>query len=240
MKVVVLVPRRGDGGRRDELWDFTRAWLEANHPDYEIVTGDSPAGPFNRGAAINAAARAAGDWDIAIVHDGDNIVPPEQLREAVKRAHYTKVMHYAHDAYYYLDRRSSDRIMAGPDHWWVVPQIYNGKVGYREHLLHKHISGVQAVPRSVWDATGGFVELTGWGSEDSIFAVLANTLGGGVEWVYGPCYHLFHDHAAADVERGLVAENRKQLMNIKRLEKTYPRHPESLKEELRSMGHPVP
>ena len=61
MRTVILVPYRSDGDRRDQLWDFTRNWLQRHHPDYPIYLGPSPDGPFNRSAAINQAARDAGE-----------------------------------------------------------------------------------------------------------------------------------------------------------------------------------
>src|SRR5690349_3040489 len=39
--VVFLVPYRADGGRRDELWDFTLKWLMEHH-DYPVILGESP------------------------------------------------------------------------------------------------------------------------------------------------------------------------------------------------------
>lgn len=238
MRVVILVPRRSDGGRRDELWNFTKTWLMKHHGDWEIVEGDAPEGPFNRGAAINNAARQAGDWDYAVITDGDNIVHPEDLNKALELAKTTGLMTYPHDAYFYLDRESSDRITNG-DMWFVQPQIYNVRPGYTPFLIHKHISGIQVVPRSVWDATGGFVELQGWGSEDSMFAILCNTFGGGVEWVrHAACYHLHHDHNKADASEEDRKRNRGHLLNLKRLERR--QSPRELRTYLLSLGHTVP
>lgn len=242
MRTVILVPRRADDGRRDELYAFVKTWLTRYHPDYEIVEGGcSDGAPFNRGMAVNDAARRAGTWDVAVIHDGDNITAPEKLVAAVEHAHKAQVMTFACRAYYYLDRPSSDRIMAGPEHWWVEPQIWSGKAGYREYLIHKHVSGIQAVPRAVWDRTGGFVEnLVGWGSDDSIFTTLCNTLGGGVEWLDGIAYHLNHDHDPADIDRRLVSANRQKLMQLKRLERMYPRNPKPFRDYLTTLGHRVP
>jgi len=245
MRAVILVPRRADGGRRDDLWTFTRAWLTRHHPQFEIFEGESPEGPFNRGAAINAAARAAGDWDVAIVHDGDNIVAPAMLEQAVREAHQTGITRIAHDTYMYLDRQSSDEILARPDGpWWPRPQIYSvptpgdKRSGYEPYVIHKHVSGVVVVPRPVWAATNGFVELTGWGAEDSFHIVLCNSLGGGVEWVRGTGLHLFHDHAPADIARELRRANRRTMLAAKELEARGDIR--GLKRYLADLGHRVP
>lgn len=239
-RVVILVPRRADHGRRDQLWDFTRAWLTRHHPDWEIVEGESPDGPFNRGAALNAAARAAGNWDVAVVHDGDNITAPAVLEEAVRQALDTGVTRIAHDTYMYLDEDSSNEILANPTGpWWPRPQIYNVREAYGPYVIHKHVSGVVVVPRKVWTATNGFVELRGWGSDDSLHIILCNSLGGGVEWVKGTALHLWHDHAASDSTRIDRVRNRQQMLQAKTYERR--RDTAGLKRYLRTtFGHEVP
>lgn len=239
MRTVILVPRRADGGRRDQLWAFTKTWLTKNHPDWAIFEGSSPDGPFNRGAAINTAARAAGDWDIAIVHDGDNIVNPSKLREAVEKAYVSQITHIAHDTYQYLDEESSDWIIEHPEGpWWPRPQLYDVRQGYAPYMLHKHVSGVVVVPRAVWDKTGGFVELAGWGAEDSFHIALCNALGGGIEWVRGTALHLWHEHTATDTNRVLRARNRNTMLTAKQYERS--RDVTGLKRYLAQLGHPVP
>jgi hypothetical protein len=71
MRTVFLVPRRNDGGHRDKLWEYARARWEKYLPDVEIFEGHHDRGSFNRAAAINRAARAAGAWDLGIVIDSD-------------------------------------------------------------------------------------------------------------------------------------------------------------------------
>ena len=61
MKPVILVPRRDDNGPRDELWNFCRAWWEREQSHMPIVEGYHTDGLFNRSAAVNRAARLAGD-----------------------------------------------------------------------------------------------------------------------------------------------------------------------------------
>jgi hypothetical protein len=239
VRVVILVPRREDHGRRDELWHFTKTWLAKHHPEFKIFEGGAPEGPFNRGAALNAAAKAAGDWDVAIVHDGDNIVSPAKLIEAVDRAVSTQLTHIAHDTYMYLDRESSDSLLASPDGpWWPRPQIDDLNRGYAPYLIHKHVSGVVVVPRSVWDATDGFVELTGWGSEDSLHIVLCNAFGGGVRWLSGTALHLWHEHAAADISRVLRHRNRSFMLTAKSFETR--KDLAGLRRHLATVGHAIP
>lgn len=82
MKVVTLVPWRGGDELREQSWDIVRPYLERF--GWRIYLGD-PEGPWSRGAAINAAARDAGNWDVAVIADVDTI-PPEGLDAAVVTA----------------------------------------------------------------------------------------------------------------------------------------------------------
>lgn len=230
MRVVILVPRRADNGRRDDLWLFTKTWLTQNHPEWPIIEGASPEGPFNRGAAINDAARIAGDWDVAVITDGDNICSPAKLVEAVQIAADTGNMIFPGDTYCYLDEESSDQIMsAGGPGWWPRPQIYRSpnradQTGYTPYLIHKHVSGIQAIRRDSWDLAGGFAELTGWGSEDSIFWTTVEAAGIPINYLTGPIFHLFHEHAAADITPQLRSANRRALSQVQRVARTNPRN----------------
>ena len=82
MKVVTLVPWRGGDELREQSWDIVRPYLERF--GWRIYVGDRE-GPWSRGAAINAAARDAGNWDVAVIADADTI-PPEGLDAAVVAA----------------------------------------------------------------------------------------------------------------------------------------------------------
>ena len=53
---------------RDALWVFCRPWWHDRFPDWPIIEGHHVTGLFNRAAAVNAAARLAGDWDVARHH----------------------------------------------------------------------------------------------------------------------------------------------------------------------------
>ena len=73
VNTVILVPRRDDNGYRDELWAWTQGWWEREQSHMPIIEGYHTDGLFNRSAAINTAARIAGDWDVAVIIDADVI-----------------------------------------------------------------------------------------------------------------------------------------------------------------------
>ena len=187
---MILVPYRPDGGHRDRLWGFTRTWLERHHPGHSIHVGSSPDGPFNRSAAINEAARAAGDWDVAVVCDSDTVVPPTHLDEAVVAAHATGLLASALSSVVELTRRSTDLLLADGD---IDPATLRKIRTRRKEDLTQ--SSVLAVPRMLWDAVGGFdEEFCGWGCEDNAFWI-ASTLVGGAKplRMNGSAYHLWHE-----------------------------------------------
>ena len=185
-RVVVLVPRRGDGGWRDRLWAFCRRWWEAAHPEWTIVEGDHLDGPFNRAAAVNAAARAAGEWDVAVVLDADVILHPETVARAVRDAHESGCAWLPFAQRCSLSRPATQRLLSG-SLGWPIP--------IKEAVERQawNVSTCVVVPRSAWDAVGGFDErFVGWGGEDDAFhAALAVTVG--VCRGKGEAWHLWHE-----------------------------------------------
>lgn len=188
LRVVVVVPRRSDGGRRDELWGYVKRWWGEHFPAWPIIEGHHDDGPFNRSKAINDALRDR-EWDVVFITDGDSFVDdPRQVAEAVARAAGTGRISFAHNHFVGLKQRPSDAILAGEatprfptDRWWDDRNT---------------ASSALAVPRSLWDRVGGFDErFVGWGGEDVAFSLACNVLGGGEERVRGKVWHLWHPQA---------------------------------------------
>lgn len=188
MTIVCLVPRRSDGGRRDEIWAWVRDRFHANHPDIAIFEGnDEGPGKFNRSLAINRAADAAGAWDLALIADSDTFVDPAQVRQAADNAtHGTIEFWLTYDAFHYLSRRMSDLIMDGYTGYW-------GEGNGIEWTMAGTCSSSLVVTRRLWDGVGGFDEnFEGWGFEDVAFSHACQTFGGGVARIPGGAWHLHH------------------------------------------------
>jgi hypothetical protein len=178
-----LVPRRPDGGWRDEVWRYTRGWWERF--GFEFLEGASPPGPFNRAAALNNAAR--GEWDVGVVLDADVILDhPEQFTKALVVAKATGRVVLPYTQFKGLHAAATRMALTGEDFRW------SRGVRFQSRL---HESSVVVVPRKLWDELGGFDErFSGWGLEDVAFAHAARLLGG-VERIEGIVWHLWHERA---------------------------------------------
>lgn len=201
-RTVVLVPRRGDGGRRDALWAWLRDRWAATHPDWDVYEGtDNGAGHFNRSAAINDAARQAGDWDVALIADADSFVARHQAETATLLAGCTGRVVFAFERFQYLNERMSDRVMDGYDGDWL-PGV--------EWTVAGSCSSMVAVSHGLWLRAGGFDEgFEGWGFEDVAFSLVCQSLTGGMHRVAGDVWHLWHPPApgTADSEHPVWQAN---------------------------------
>lgn len=191
MKTVVLVPYRPDGGHRDRLWNFTKQWLQQHHPQWEIHEGASPDGPFNRSAAVNLAARDAGDWQVAVIADADTIVPPRQLEQAVTTAATGGRLVAAFTNVVELAQGCAEQLLDTGDlslNTLAFEQIRTDAIATQSSAL--------AISRALWDRIDGFDEkFVGWGGEDNAFWKAAEIYGGTPQRVEGSAFHLWHEPA---------------------------------------------
>lgn len=190
MRVVVLIPSRPDGGVRDQIWAFCKAWWLNNHPDWEIFEHPGPPGLFNRSAAINAASETAGSWDVAIILDKDVIVNPEAVEQAVIRCHEEQKLVLPHNVRIDLNKTASTRVMRGDRSNWT-------KQGWVANRWTDSVSCCVMVPASVWTLLGGFDPLfVGWGYEDSAFIAATSHWLGDPIVLESELFHLWHPHAS--------------------------------------------
>lgn len=195
-RVVILVPRRAGIEDRDRLWQFVRDWWQEGHPDWPIIEGHHEVGPFNRALAINDAARAAGDWDVAVIIDADVLLDPEAVRAGVEFAADNARMVVGYNDRVHLTPRGTESILNG----------YRGNWEARGMVKQRHpesVSSCVIVNRELWQRTGGFDEaFDGWGWEDVAFGVACDTFGdGGIVRMSGTLFHLWHQPSAENNPR---------------------------------------
>lgn len=220
-RVVLLVPRRDGFADRDALWAFTRRWWEEQFPDWPIFVGDHTEGLFNRSAAVNAAARAAGDWDVAVVIDSDVLIGPvASVRAAVPRAIETGQMTVPFVNRYNLNALGTRRILDGYTGSWK---------GYVARTFRDQHSSVIAIPRPLYDDIGGFDEgFRGWGMEDTAFALACEVFAGRkLERLEGEVWHLHHAPAPGE-KHGSPSHRR----NMARLDQYRHAHAIASREEI--------
>lgn len=190
-RVVILVPRREGYADRDALWSFTRRWWEEQFPDWPVVEGHHDTGLFNRSAAVNRAAAAAGDWDVACLIDSDILTDPAKVRAAVPVAVETGQMVVPFEVRYNLNAQGTRRILDGDRGSW---RPYVARTFRDQH------SSVLLIPRPLYDDIGGFDEgFRGWGMEDTAWALACEVFAGRkLERLPGEVWHLHHASAPGE------------------------------------------
>lgn len=197
LNTVVLVPRRDGDPERDHIWAWCRRYwaLQVGLPIFEGhdgVWGD-PA-PFNRSAAINAAAGAAGEWDVAVIIDGDVVVDHRMVHGAIDKAVRTGGPVLAYTERDQLTPQGTPHVLAldpATVDMRMAPRLWRRWVRGR---LRGSCSSANVVTRELWDAVGGFDEdFVGWGYEDIAARVAWETVSG-VEMfkIPGVLFHLWH------------------------------------------------
>jgi hypothetical protein len=169
--------------------------------DWPIYLGDRP-GPWARAAACNAAAAAAGRWDVALVTDADTIPSSRPIREAVQIAYETHGAIRPHDRLYDLNRSQSLIIGSrGPQALTLSP---------RQKILLG--GGLLVISRRAWESVGGYDErFIGWGHEDS---AMNTSLLAEAYWdrIPGEAWHLWHPRDATDTPERRT--NRRMMAEI--------------------------
>lgn len=204
-KVVILVPRRAGIADRDRIWNFCRAWWANDHPSWEIVEGHHDAGPFNRGAALNRAAEAAGDWDVAVIIDADVLINPEPVRAAVDLATDSMRMVLAYSERAHLSPQGTEKVLNGFRGNWQ-------NRGMVVKMFRDSCSSCVVVSRQLFDLVGGFDEkFDGWGWEDVAFRVACETLTRQeMTKIGGTLFHLWHKTSHENNAREITFQRNKE------------------------------
>jgi hypothetical protein len=234
MKIAVVIPFGSMGCEfRERNYQHIRTWIAKHHPDWPVFLGTSDRDPFAPAQARNNGAALAGDWDVLVFWDADTVVHPDAVREAVRRAAAAPVMVLACDSHIYTDQLSADRYLATG---LMFPKPRGNNRSFNlEGIYRRPCSGVLAVGRQLWTATGGYIDSLGGedSHEDLAFFQMCGIFGEGVEWVEGIQIHLWHPPAPRSNGRNYqvwrkLAEMKRKGLTLQA--KTY----------LASLGHSAP
>lgn len=186
MNVVTLVPYRPAntpvGERYRWLWDVTLPALEAL--GYPVYVGEPYTDEWSRAEAVNAAAKAAGDWDVALIADCDTIPDRSSVERGVwwlgaagigaVRPHMCRIM--------LSDQGTLKFAQRGPA----------GLDDKRDYERFHQGGGLLLVTREAFDGVGGYDEtFRGWGYEDTNFN-LRVMRAYGWDRIPGNAWHLWH------------------------------------------------
>ncbi len=149
-------------------------------PDAQIRAFDSGHQPFNRAASRNGGV-ADSDGDILVVCDGDVVIEPTPLREAVAAAGDGR-LHLPYTLATLLTQDGSEHVQLGSDP--ATARIW--------HSNPYSVGGCVVVSRETWRAVGGWDgRFTTWGFEDTAFWAAVDTFVGTTRHE-GTLYDLWH------------------------------------------------
>lgn len=184
MSVAVLVPWRPDGGPRQTVWAWARSWWASTHPDWHIVTGACPDGPWSKGAAVADALRQT-DADVLVVADAD--VVTDGISTAVDevlagRARWAM----PHQLVRRLTEQATQAVLAGGAlEGQPTAETHPGMPG----------GGIVVLRRDVLEGVPMDPQFTGWGQEDQAWALALTTLAGPMWRGRADLVHLWHPPA---------------------------------------------
>lgn len=220
MAVSVIVPYRSDCAHRAAAWRWVRARYELEHPDWQIIEGEPPDGPWCKALAA-AAGIARADGDTLIVTDADVWCP--ELTTAVEGFATWAVPHY-------LVRRLTEQatleVLAGdrPDDGTELEQRpYRGMIG----------GGIVIVTRDLWHEAPLDARFVGWGQEDQSWGAALSCIAGRPWRGTAPLWHLWHPpQARLTREIGSIEskELRHRYLNARR-------HPDLMRQVIEEGRH---
>jgi hypothetical protein len=151
----------------------------------DVVTVDSGHEPFNRAATRNQCIRAAGDADVVVICDADTLLQREPLLAAIQQAPLDGLVHNPFSAVRGLTKDSTLRCLVGDQR--------SSKAAFQ---LSWAVGSAYVTTPTAWWAVGGMDErFTGWGFEDTAFAIAHRTLKAPMPRHEGIATQLWHPSA---------------------------------------------
>ncbi len=209
MSVMVLVPTGGDDPHRARalhlLLDY---YLDFFDFDVVMVGGAD----VDKGGALNRAVRHLPvEVDVLVLNDGDSLVAPHQLAQAVRLATLEPGLVFAYSRYRRIDQATSEQVRTAVDLFGLPDEAVEWE------KLQSGSHGCVAIRRDCWQRVGGLDPAFGMaGYEDLAFNTVCEAF-----WpsrrVAGDLYHLWHP-------RGWDADPEREAANLARYREQYLAH----------------
>ncbi|MCZ2443164.1 MAG: hypothetical protein LC101_05250 [Flavobacteriales bacterium] len=119
--------------------------------------GRSAVATYNASLARNHAAKLAGDWDVAVFHDADTIINPQQIKDGVAMAQETGAVVYPYSERWELDFDGTKMLLEDESSDWQSHLNL-----YTTGLWWKHNYSA----RSMGVSSRFCTSFVGWGHED--------------------------------------------------------------------------
>ena len=178
MATSVLIPWRGGCPHRERALDWVRSQYALHQPEWEVVLGDCPPGPWVKALAVHDALSRSGGERL-IIADADVWCP--NLADVV--ADPARVV-IPHGMVHRLTPDETERFMAGGKRpFRTSERIRRGMAG----------GGVVVLDRDLYEQAPLDPRFVGWGQEDSSWAMALQAVTGSKLRRYShPLYHLWH------------------------------------------------
>ena len=193
-KTVLLVPFSSEDASRTRIWKHVKRWLQQTLDAPMYIGEHIPEQPalYNLSLARNDAAWQAGDdWDVAIIHDADTVINPQQIEAGVQVALETGAVTYPYTERWELDFEGTSMLLEDESSDWQSHM--------QQYVRNQPLGGCIIVRRDLWDLVRGFdTGFVGWGHEDGAFAIACEVLSGKrLRRIPGKSLHLEHSFAPA-------------------------------------------
>lgn len=204
MSVSVLVPWRPAGPERAAAWEFVRAWWATHLPDWQLVTGTCPPGPWCKADAV-ADALAQADGRILVVADADVLPSLPHLRTAVSILEGPgRVYQWGmpHRRVCRLTAAGTAQVLAGGE--WPEPRRTSSSPTQTRtataliEQAHPAVrgGGLVVIRRDLYEAVPLDPRFVGWGQEDASWGAALNVIAGLPLLADTHLWHLWHPRPA--------------------------------------------
>lgn len=186
LTVSVLVPWRPDGADRDRAWSYVQCWWAEQHPDWQVVTGACPDGPWRKATAV-ADALARADGDLLVVADADVICAG--IGEAAAQVQAGAGWAIPHRKVHRLTATATEAVYTG-----AQPADVLGGLA-RKPYLGVEGGGLVMLPRTAYMEAPLDPRFETWGQDDESWAVALRSLVGPPWRGTADLWHLWHEPA---------------------------------------------